>query len=100
MDDDAYRTAWQEAQQEAARRLDEHTRTMIVMLEKQVKALHQRCEECWTIANKQRATIGGLIAAIDEIKASIATDKETLKQQLQKRFKDVESKIGDGRLGD
>ena len=99
-DTDDYRRRWQEAQEEARRRQDEHTRTMIVMLEKKVEKLFIRCQETWTQADEQKVVIGGLLATIDEMKATAAADKTKLTNDLKKRFKDVEAKIGEGRLGE
>ena len=99
-DTDDYRRRWQEAEKAAALRLDQHTRTMIVMLENEVRMLHVRCQECWTQADEQKAVIGGLMATIDEMKATMAADKTKLTNDLKKRFKDVEAKIGEGRLGE
>ena len=99
-DTDDYRRRWQEAQEEARRRQDEHTRTMIVMLEKKVEKLFIRCQETWTQADEQKVVIGGLLATIDEMKATMAAEKDTLTKQLKKRFDDVNKKLSEGRLGD
>lgn len=99
-DTDDYRRRWQEAEKAAALRLDQHTRTMIVMLENEVRMLHVRCQECWTQADEQKAVIGGLMATIDEMKATMAAEKDTLTKQLKKRFDDVNKKLSEGRLGD
>lgn len=99
-DTDDYRRRWQEAEKAAALRLDQHTRTMIVMLENEVRMLHVRCQECWTQADEQKAVIGGLMATIDEMKATAAAEKETLTKQLKKRFDDVNKRLGEGRLGE
>ena len=72
-DTEDYQRRWHEAQEEARRRQDEHTRTMVVYLEAQVKALHQRCAEAWQLADEQKVVIGGLIERLD--KASIEFGK-------------------------
>ena len=88
MSDHEYRQRWQEAQEEARRRQDEHTRTMVVYLEAQVKALHQRCAEAWQIADEQKVVIGGLIERLDKASAEFGKLKKSV------------ASLGEGKLGD
>lgn len=92
-DTDDYRRRWNEAQDEARLRQDEHTRTMVVMLEKQVDALYRRCQECWQQFEEQKAVIGGMLETVDEIQKARTVQRDWLAgkfAEINKRLDELE----------
>jgi hypothetical protein len=85
-----------EACEEARRRQDEHVRTMIVMLEKKVDVLIQRCLETWEQADALKPVIGGIQVAVDKLKS----DHSRLIERTKAKFEELEGKLGDGQLGE